>query len=66
VSEDGMTRNTWKIIVGTSAGIELQDEADTVEEALTIVQQAMREMAHDPGSDIRITFDDKRLDSTEA
>jgi hypothetical protein len=58
-----MPGNTWKIFVGTSLGIETQDEVASVEEALAVVQKAMREMANDPGSDLSIYFDDKPLDA---
>lgn len=62
----GMARNTWKVIVSSSAGIEVQrTEVETVEEALGVLQQVMQEMANDSGSDLTLTFDDQRLDSAE-
>jgi hypothetical protein len=61
-----VARNTWKVIVGSSIGVEVsRDEVDSVDQALAIVEQAMLEVVNDPGADISITFDDGRLDGVE-
>ncbi len=63
----GMARNTWKIVVGSSVGIEAsRAEVETAEEALAVVQNAMQKIVKDPGADIRVTFDATRMDAVEA